>query len=167
MSKVSKGETKKVRQYKKKRGKLSRLCCHPSNFRGFLLSRVNRIDVLFPRVPSSFVIYRCEKNYVRRRLHDTFHISPSTASALHHAGLGGGGGGAVLNSNGVPSISVSVQTDPTPTQHALYNGSGNGMAGGQTVLANGHLAGLHGESSGVMDSYMVNRQLRGGESKIF
>ena len=66
----------------------------------------------------SFVIYRCEKNYMRRRFQDTFHVGP-----------GGGGGGACGPHGGaaLPSISVSVQTEPPLNGH-LANGHADGIA---------------------------------------
>ncbi len=70
------------------------------------------------------MIYRCEKNYMRRRLQETFHVSPSTLAAAN----GGIGGGA----SNIPSISVSVQTEP------LLNG-GSSLANGHTVLDSGNL----------------------------
>jgi hypothetical protein len=74
------------------------------------------------------VIYRCEKNYMRRRLQETFHISPS--------------GGTISTNGNIPSISVSVQTEPLM---AGMNGNG-AILNGQTLLANGHLMGNGGSS---------------------
>ena len=64
----------------------------------------------------SFVIYRCEKNYMRRRFQDTFHVGPGGGGAC------GPHGGAAL-----PSISVSVQTEPPLNGH-LANGHADGIA---------------------------------------
>lgn len=74
---------------------------------------------------SSFVIYRCEKNYMRRRLQESFHISPSGGTMSTH--LGGH----------IPSISVSVQTEPMMT---TLNGNGHlaNLANTAELLVNGH-----------------------------
>ncbi|XP_059087357.1 uncharacterized protein LOC131883801 [Tigriopus californicus] len=73
----------------------------------------------------SFVIYRCEKNYMRRRLQESFHISPSGGTMSTH--LGGH----------IPSISVSVQTEPMMT---TLNGNGHlaNLANTAELLVNGH-----------------------------
>lgn len=81
---------------------------------------------------------------MRRRLQESFHISPSAAALSTNNGILGFGGGG----GGIPSISVSVQTDPV---HLASNGQmANGHLqsnGGQTILANGHLgnSALQGE----------------------
>nr|XP_040571559.1 uncharacterized protein LOC121120764 isoform X2 [Lepeophtheirus salmonis] len=66
----------------------------------------------------SFVIYRCEKNYMRRRLHQSFQMSPSSLSTgglgvhnnsnAHHVSNNNSNN---PNGSAIPSISVSVQTD--------------------------------------------------------
>lgn len=79
----------------------------------------------------SFVIYRCEKNYMRRRLQESFHLSPSSGGGFlgSAGGLLGGHGGQI------PTISVSVQTEPTM---AGMNGTGmNGLANTSAMLSNG------------------------------
>ena len=76
---------------------------------------------------------------MRRRLQESFHLSPSNGALIGSAVGNGGGtcvsglfgvGSAVTNS--IPTISVSVQTEP-----AMLSASGLMTNGAATVLANG------------------------------
>ena len=84
---------------------------------------LKKSNLLFPC--SSFVIYRCEKNYMRRRFQDTFHVG------------GHGGGGGAGGQHALPSISVSVQTEPAAAAALnghLANGHADGIAAETTIL---------------------------------
>ena len=83
---------------------------------------------------------------MRRRLQESFHISPS---GMSHGSHNGGNGGS--NGGGIPSISVSVQTEPmgggaNGIMTTSLNGNGHltnlGMTNGHlhngTATANGH-----------------------------
>ena len=80
---------------------------------------------------------------MRRRLQESFHLSPAAASAsmagnggffatafgnghAHHHGLAGG--------SQIPTISVSVQTEPSLVN---LNGNPNGLANTAALLGNG------------------------------
>lgn len=99
------------------------------------------VSYIFCAFYCSFVIYRCEKSYMRRRLQESFHLSPAAAaggssgffaafgnSSHHH--LHGGHHG-----NPIPTISVSVQTEPSMVN---MNGTTNngGLANTAAMLAN-------------------------------
>lgn len=83
----------------------------------------------------SFVIYRCEKNYMRRRLQESFHLTPSGAAGFfsnpfgHH--LHGNGGHPTI-----PSISVSVQTEPS-MGHMNGGGGNTNLAHTNSLMGNG------------------------------
>ena len=80
----------------------------------------------------SFVIYRCEKNYMRRRLQESFHLTPSGA-----AGFFSNPFGHHLHGSGhptIPSISVSVQTEPSMGH---MNGGNTNLAHTNSLMGNG------------------------------
>ena len=95
------------------------------------------------------MIYRCEKNYMRRRLQESFHISPSGGTMnTHLSGVNGNGA--------IPSISVSVQTEPMMS----LNGNGHlaaNLANTSSLLANGHLKANGGATSGDRQPYSSGR----------
>ena len=100
----------------------------------------------------SFVIYRCEKNYMRRRFQDTFHVGP-----------GGGGGGGACGPHGgaaLPSISVSVQTEPPLNGH-LANGHADGIAE-TTILPAGSGVCNNPSGGGVASASSGNGVASGG-----
>ena len=88
----------------------------------------------------SFVIYRCEKNYMRRRLQETFQLSPNTANSGFFSSLAAGHhpGGQI------PSISVSVQTEPCMTS---LNGNATTIPHTTSLIGNGGLAFQNGVNS--------------------
>jgi len=79
---------------------------------------------------SSFVIYRCEKRYMRRRLQESFHMSPSSGGLLCNGGFISSHLGSNQTAQ-IPTISVSVQTEPQYwTNVGLSNTSGLLVNGG-------------------------------------
>ena len=96
------------------------------------------------------MIYRCEKNYMRRRFQDTFHVGPGGGGAC------GPHGGAAL-----PSISVSVQTEPPLNGH-LANGHADGIAETTILPVCNNPTGGGGGGNGVASASSGNGVASGG-----
>ena len=97
--------------------------------------------IILPYFSYSFVIYRCEKNYMRRRLQETFQLSPNTANSGFFSTLAAGGHHPGAQ---IPSISVSVQTEPCMTS---LNGNATTIPHTTSLIGNGGLAFQNGVNS--------------------